>query len=171
MLNPGPMRLKKIQSPAGAQARQGEQRPASAPSDPAPRPAEARAVSTRARAGRVEKPTLVTAARVRPSGENAPGAANPSDPGGGATTRSRPRARSPRCSADPSTQATAEPRAATAVSGMVAARASRLPSHPVRGFHTTSPPTGPATWTSTPPATPANGRCPSGKVPTPSPDP
>src|SRR4029450_3438057 len=81
MLNPGPMRLKKVQAPAGPQARQGEQRADSAPSEPATRTAEARAVSTRARAGRVEKPTLVTAARVRPSGENAPGGGHPSEPG------------------------------------------------------------------------------------------
>src|SRR4029450_10524198 len=97
------MRLKKIQSPAGAQARQGEQRSDSAPSEPATRTAQAPAGSTRARAGGGGKPTLVTAASVRPSGENAPGAANPSDPGGGATTRSRPLARSPRCSAAPPT--------------------------------------------------------------------
>src|SRR5215211_7948008 len=105
MPNPGPMRLKKIQSPAGDQARQGEQRSDSAPSDPVTRTADARAVSTRARAGRVENPTLVTAARVRPSGENTPGAANPSVPGGGGTVRLLPVARSPRWRADCSTQA------------------------------------------------------------------
>src|SRR5215218_11314647 len=109
MPNPGPRRPKNTQSPAGDQARQGEQRSDSAPSDPATRTAEARSTATRARAGRVEDPDRVTAARVRPSGENAPGAANPSVPGGGATTRSRPVVRSPRCRVEYSTQATARP--------------------------------------------------------------